>query len=127
MDETLPASELARLDKLRRLLGDKLEDYLCEGYQAVALHSSGIVFAANPAAAELFGYSVDELLPCNAWLLFPPQSTRALMQHLLSKSTEAYTVVARRKDGSLFQVELKGRDFEVDGEPVRAVLLRAAA
>jgi PAS domain S-box-containing protein len=125
MNASIPFSERERLDKLRRHLGDKLDDYLCDGYQAVALHSSSTIFAVNQIAADLFGYSIDELVPSNAWLLFPPQSVEALMQHLVSKSTESYTVTARRKDGSLFRVELKGRDFEHAGEPVRAVLLRA--
>lgn len=117
-------SEHDRITRLRQRLDLDLTDFLCEGYDAVALHSSSILIAVNAPAAEMFGYSPDEMVGMNSWTLFPPQSAEALLKHLITRSEAPYSVDAVHKNGSLFRVELVGKDFEVAGEPVRAVLLR---
>jgi hypothetical protein len=60
----------------------------------------------------------------NAWKLFPPESAELLMKNLKAMSELPYQVMALRNNGSKFLVELKGINFELSGEIVRAVLLR---
>lgn len=120
-------SERARIDGIRRKLeqfGVPPEKYLEGDYTGVAVHSSSIILQLNKTAADMFGYEVDEVVGLNAWVLFPPESAAELMRHLLTHSKDPYQVMARRKNGTLFHVELKGSEFEIDGDPVRVVLLK---
>lgn len=119
-----PDIEFERVRKLREQLDLNLDNYLRDGYQAVALHASSIIITANEAGAEMFGYTVEEIEGMNAWTLFTPNSFDTLLQNLSSKSTRPYVVEGRRKDGSVFKVELLGKDFSVAGQNVRSVLLR---
>jgi PAS domain S-box-containing protein len=112
------------LQLLRNRLLPKQDEYREEGYEAVAIHSSSILVCANQAAAEMFGYKPDEMAGINTWVLFKPEYSKTIMQHLIDKSEEPYQVRAIAKDKNEFDVELKGRDFEIAGIPVRAVLLK---
>lgn len=112
------------INHLREKLSHDLEKYLTDDYDAVALHSSSILIAANQAALDMFGYTEEELIGMNAWHFFHSKSAPVIMQHLMDKSTEPYQVVAVKKDKTEFDIEIKGMDFEVDGESVRVVLMK---
>jgi PAS domain S-box-containing protein len=112
------------VSRLRKKLKPCLDDYLADDYNGVVVHSSSIIIAANQAVAEMLGYELDELSGMNAWLLFATRSADTLMQHLVDKSEEAYRVIALTKDKKEFEVELKGHDFEIQGDPVRVVLVK---
>lgn len=109
---------------LRKKIGNDLRQYATDGYEGIALHTSSIIIAVNDAVCDMFGYTQDEIPGLNAWLLFSQKSAESLMEHLMKKSQEPYTVTGLRKDKSEFEVELKGYDFEIAGEPVRAVALK---
>lgn len=124
---TTSQSEQARINQIRKALAKdaiRLESFLEQGYPAVALHSNSTLIDVNAPAEAMFGYGHGEMDYLNAWTLFPPESAPALMQHLVSHSEEPYQVIAKRKDGSTFMVEIKGKEFMLRKEPIRAVLLR---
>ena len=113
-----------RLDTLARLLPDELSAYLEPGYEAVAAHSAGIVIKANTTASDIFGYSEQDVFGMNAWMLFATRSVQTLMQRLAEKYEQPYQVYGRHRDGTEFLLELKGREIELGGEPIRIVQLR---
>ncbi|MGD8483682.1 MAG: PAS domain S-box protein [Thioalkalispiraceae bacterium] len=119
--------EFERAAFLKKSLSRKnisAEDFLQDHYPAIAIHSNSTIFACNQVLADYTGYSMDELEGMNAWKLFPPESATVLMENLQCQSEQPYQVKARHKDGSLFEIELKATNFELSGEPVRAVLVR---
>ena len=122
-------SESVRAEFLQKKLERnqvRLQELLEPGYDAVVVHSNSTIIALNQAAAELFHYHVDELLGANAWTLFPPKSATKLAENILKQSKEPYQVTAFYKNGSEFEVIIKGVDFKLEDEPVRAVLLKKA-
>ena len=123
MKPSLSKIDHCKIDNILAALENDIDDYLEDGYEGVVLHTSSIIIATNHAAAEMFGYTPDELIYINAWLFFHPSGMGAILHHLLSKSEEPYSADALHKDGSHFVVELKGKDFEIAGEPVRSVQL----
>ena len=100
------------------------DDYLEEGYPAIGIHSNSTIFACNQALADMTGYSIEELEGMNAWYLFPSESAEILMQNLKTMSEEPYQVTALKKDGTKYEVVLKGINFDLSGEVVRAVLIK---
>jgi len=112
------------IQRLRTKLPQLANTFLEDDYDGIAFHSSSILIYADKGAAEIFGYSEEELPGMNSWLLFKPESAQTIMRHLVNKSENAYRVRAVRKDKTEFEVELKGKDFEIDGEPIRSVLIK---
>ena len=118
-------SDLSEINILRKKLKSNINDYITDDYEGIAIHTSSIIIAVNRVAEAMFGYAEDELIGMNAWRLFNSDSFDEIMHHLVEKSEEAYQAKAIKKDKTEFIIELKGKDFEVYGEPVRAVMLRA--
>lgn len=120
-------SEQDRIYKLNRQLtkaGYSLQGIPNKDYQGIAIHSDSSIVYANPYVCEMFGYSEDEMPGLNAWLLFSPESGPILMEHIAQRSEEPYQVLARHKNGEVFPVTLKGHNFMLEGEELRAVLIR---
>lgn len=121
----LGEAERARhLKKVLTARGIVPDDFLLDGYTAIAIHSNSTIFACNHRLADMTGYSMSELEGMNAWRLFPYESSELLMKNLKSMSEKPYQVTALRKDGSKYQVELKAINFELTGDIARAVLIK---
>jgi PAS domain S-box-containing protein len=104
--------------------GIRLNEFLSDHYTAILVHSSSTIVTANQALADLVGYTISELQGMNAWNLFPPQSVAIVTEQLALRSESPYQVDVKRKDGSLVRAELKGINFDIAGEPARAILAR---
>ena len=118
------SSEKLRVDEIIRALkreNIRIEDLIEADYPAIALHSNGTIIMTSQAALDIFGYSSDDLTYMNAWQLFPQESIATIMQQQLSHAQTPYQVMAKRKDGSLFLVELKANEFTLQNEVIRSV------
>ena len=113
-----------QIEQLKNALLPRLPDFPKEGYDGIVIHSSSIIICSDAGAAEMFGFDAEEMTGINAWSYFKPECARIILQHLTEKSEEPYTVTALNRDRKEFNVEMKGRDFNVNGIPVRMVLLR---
>jgi PAS domain S-box-containing protein len=80
----------------------------------VTINRQGIIIGVNPATERMFGYSQAEMLGQNVKLLMPPpyrdehdeylrRYLESRQPHIIGKSRE---LTARRRDGSVFPVEL---------------------
>jgi len=113
-----------QIEQLRNKLLPRLPSFPKDGYDGIVIHSSSIVVCADAGGAEMFGYTAEEIVGVNTWSHFKPECARTILQHLTEKSDEPYIVTALNRNREEFKVELKGKDFNVNGIPVRAVLLR---
>jgi PAS domain S-box-containing protein len=89
---------------------------------------NGLIVEANRAAAELYGYSQDELSTMrNLDLSAEPEETRRLTSEART-STDQVTFIPRRlhrkKDGTVFPVEITARSFLLKNRPTLLVSLR---
>ena len=69
LSQTATNKEYDWILSLRRHLQADLCELLVDDYKAVAIHSNSIVIAANECCAQMFGYTVDEVIGLNAWTL----------------------------------------------------------
>jgi len=113
-----------QIEQLRNKLLPRLPGFPREGYDGIVIHSSSIVICADAGGAEMFGYTEEEIVGVNTWYHFKPECAKTILQHLTEKSEEPYIVTALNRDRVEFKVEMKGKDFSVNGIPVRAVLIR---
>jgi PAS domain S-box-containing protein len=117
-DRTLQES-----DDLHRTLVDVASD-------AVVLidNATGRILAANPAAAALYGYTQGELLERrNTDLSAEPAETARVTAHTpLAPDTVVRIPLRyhRKRDGTVFPVEITGRFFAWRGRPVHLACIR---
>lgn len=115
---------LAMSDEMIRENLEKLRAILNSAADAiVTINHKGVITAINPATVELFGYTEDEMVGQNVSLLMPePHHSEhggylsRYMQtgeaRIIDKRRE---LTAKRKDGSVFPIELSVSKFP-DGE-----------
>jgi PAS domain S-box-containing protein len=90
------------------------------------LSPDGRVLEANDRALAAYGYTLDELRQLPPSGLRPPEAlSRAPDDLALLRQTDGgYETVHRRKDGTTFPVEVRGRAIEVDGTTFLVGIIR---
>lgn len=117
---------IGRTESLGREAGElqmhAIVDTVLDG--VITIDTRGLVLSFNPAAVRIFGYDADEVIGKNIKMLMPEPYHSAHDGYL-----EAYArtrkpaimgvgreVTARRKDGSIFPMELGVAELPVPGE-----------
>jgi PAS domain S-box-containing protein len=84
---------------------------IADHLEAFALHDEGRFLYANQTLAEMLGYRKEELLGKTVVDLVTAPESRPLLQRMLqSGSNVPYEILLLRRDGTLFPVEISGRD-----------------
>jgi PAS domain S-box-containing protein len=97
------------------------------GMEAIFLidNQSGRLLEANNAATKMYGYSRDELLNMrNADLSSEPEQTKQVTQHSPQGERVIPLRYHRRKNGTVFPVEIDGRFFTWRGQGVHVAAIR---
>lgn len=88
----------------------------------------GDILETNAAAAAMYGYSKEELLlKKNSDLSAEPEATRQVTQTTPIVKDRVVTIPLRyhrKKDGTVFPIEITGRFFEWRGRPVHIAAIR---
>jgi len=81
-------------------------------FEGIMIHDKGVTIDVNESFTKLFGYAKDELLGKNLLdLIFPSESIPVVNENMIKYVATPYEVVGRKKDGTLFPVEIEGRDM----------------
>jgi len=110
---------------------DELERYklLAEHARDVMLFmrkSDWHIIEANDAAVKTYGYSRTELLSLSARDLRDPETLSSFDGSLASalRGGATYETRHRRKDGSIFPVEVRAQGAQIAGEPIILGIIR---
>jgi len=91
-------------------------------------NDNGQILQANTAASEMYGYSREELLSLkNTDLSAQPEQTQKVTRETPVIETQRVSVLDRlhrKKDGTVFPVEISGRFFEWGGRSVHIAAIR---
>jgi len=91
------------------------------------LDELGWIVDANPAFCALFGYLRDEVLALESKTLVPKESMATCLRVLAAANADSVSqgeCLGRRRDGSLFDMELRGIAMVYQGRPHRLAIVR---
>ncbi|PKL83262.1 MAG: hypothetical protein CVV24_05890 [Ignavibacteriae bacterium HGW-Ignavibacteriae-3] len=83
------------------------------------MDENGNLLEANDRAVSAYGYNRDELLKLNLYDIRPQAAGKLItrdMKEIAGRGGLIFETVHRKKDGSLFPVEVSARTIEIDNE-----------
>lgn len=98
----------------------------------IVINQQGTITAFNPAAEHIFGYAAEEIIGCNVKILMPEPDHgqhNTYLQHYLETNQAGIIgtgreVQGRRKNGSLFPMELAISDSRIDNNRMFTGIVR---
>jgi len=100
----------------------KLSDLTFEG---ILIHDMGLVIDVNESLMKLLGYTREELIGVNIIELCVPQEYHAtIRENIVKRYARPYEVMVRKKDGTLFPIEIEARNVNVEDDEFRVAAIR---
>lgn len=106
--------KLKQSDARFRILHDAAFNGLC-------IHDDGTILETNQALVKMTGYSQDELRGMNVHLLISPKYRETTRKNAQKGYSLPYVVHGVRKDGTLYDLQLKGKAIPYQEKIVRVV------
>lgn len=93
-------------------------------FEAIIISEKGIYVEQNKAAERMFGYTHEEAKNMVATDIFTDESKEIVKQNILNGNLEPYDAIALRKDGTTFEAEIQGQNFQHKGRKHRITAIR---
>ncbi len=94
-------------------------------FEGISFHDQGVLLEANDQFFRMFGYERDELLGSNILdRTLAPESLPAVLEKIVTNSTDPYEAIGLRKDGTTFPMEIRVKPFHRDGKLIRVAAIR---
>jgi len=89
-------------------------------FEAIVTHDKGLVLEANDQFYAMFGYRADELLGKQTIIkIVAPEAREFMKKQIEIGALGPYESIGVRKDGTRFPMEIRVRESEFKGRPVR--------
>ncbi|MCP4692353.1 MAG: PAS domain S-box protein, partial [Desulfobacterales bacterium] len=93
-------------------------------FEAIFFSESGVFIDVNHTAGEMFGYQRDELIGLFGTDVIAPESRELVTKRAISEYDKPYQAMGRRKDGSEFPIELRGKRIDYKDRKIRVTVVR---
>ncbi|HEX5078931.1 MAG TPA: diguanylate cyclase, partial [Geminicoccaceae bacterium] len=123
-------TELKRREAALRESEERFRALADAAFEAIVVHDYEKIVDANQAFLELFGYAYDEIAGIELWRLVSPASQTEAAERFqprrdaTEQTEQPYELVMRRKDGSTFPAELRGKSLRYGSRLARVVAMR---
>ncbi|MHB0878489.1 MAG: hybrid sensor histidine kinase/response regulator [Anaerolineae bacterium] len=94
------------------------------GFEGLLVHDAGEIIDANGLAEQMFGYTNAELRQMPLEQLVSEEWRAQARERIRTRSEAGEDWIARRKDGSVFPLQVLARDHSYQGRPTRVLALR---
>jgi PAS domain S-box-containing protein len=115
-----------REDALQALMASEERFRTLSGaaFEGVCVHADGKIVLANDAGAAMFGFEPASIVGVSLMDLTAPESRALVADRIRRAAAEPCEVVAQRKDGSTFVVEVRAGTMSHQGRPTRVAVVR---
>jgi PAS domain S-box-containing protein len=93
-------------------------------FEGLCVHIDGRTVEVNPALAEIYGYTRDEMLGMDMAALAAPEILPRIRKIVSSGYTGSYETIALCKDGTRVPLEARGKGTVWRGQPARVAAFR---
>jgi PAS domain S-box-containing protein len=93
-------------------------------FGGIFIHDQGIILDCNQGLSELTGYTFEELVGMDGFMLFAPDWRELVMENIQSGFEQLYEVEALRKDGTIYPLSIRGKVIPYKGRTVRVTEFR---
>jgi PAS domain S-box-containing protein len=90
-------------------------------FGGVIIHDQGLILDCNQGLSDLTGFTIEELVGMNGLDLIAPDSLAQVLENIKSGYEQRYEVEGVRKDGSIYDLAIKGKNTPYKGQEVRVI------
>ncbi len=93
-------------------------------FEGIIIHIRGKIIDVNQALMNMSGYSEEELIGKNVLRFLTPYSKKIALKLMAFPDEKPHEIEFLKKDGTIFFVEIQGKEILNSGEGVRVVAVR---
>ena len=94
-------------------------------FEGIVIHNDGVVIDSNRALTKMLGYTKEELIGKDLIQLCVLQEYHStIRENIVKNYAKPYEAMVRRKDGTIFPVELEARDIRNSDLKFRVAAIR---
>ena len=93
-------------------------------FGGIGIHDRGVILECNQGLADMTGFPLAELIGMNGLLLIAPQWRELVMRNIREGYDKTYEVGGLRRDGSIYPLEIRGKNIPYRGRMVRVTEFR---
>ncbi len=121
----LDISDRKRMEDVLRESEERYRTIHDASFGGIFIHEQGIVLECNQGLSEITGYTLDELIGMDALnTLVAPDSRVTVREKIASGYGQPYDAEGVRKDGTIYPLNIQGKNIPYRGRIVRAVEYR---
>jgi PAS domain S-box-containing protein len=103
---------------------ERFRNLTAAAFEGIGISHDGKVVEVNEQLAQMLGYSREELLGQSVSVMVAPESRERVKEAMLTGREGPYEHLAIRKDGTVFEVEVRAKTVLWGGRPVRVTAIR---
>jgi two-component system, sensor histidine kinase and response regulator len=92
--------------------------------EGIVIHKDLKIYDLNPSLLRMFGYERGEMIGIDFSEFFSTEDKPIVRENVNSHSSQPYFASAVKKSGETFPVTIEGREFQMNGEMLRAASVR---
>ena len=123
----IPAIALAERDRILQHLGyseERFRNLASAANEGVVISENGRIVDANDQITSMFGYDHDSIVGRNVADFVIPESRAVVLEAVYAEIETSYEHKMIRKDGSIFEAELRGRMMRSGDRSIRMTTVR---
>ena len=93
-------------------------------FGGIIIHDKGLILECNQGLSEITGYTLEELIGMDGFLLIAPSSRELMMNNIVAGYEKAYEAIGIRKNGEEYPVRIEGKTIPYKGKNVRTTEFR---
>jgi len=103
---------------------DKFKTLSEESFDSIIIHDVNEVLEVNRTFTRVWAYEPDEVRGISVKKFITPESYELVLENISSGFEKPYEISAIKKDGTIFPIEIAGRQINYKGKKVRIATAR---